>query len=64
MLSTQLTSNTLNVMYQYIFQFRQMCVASAQVNLTIKHIFLCEPLSTPQNLTLARTQKQSDSSPS
>ena len=26
-------------MYQYIFQFRQMCIATTQINLTIKHIF-------------------------
>ena len=33
-----------------------MCVAIAQTNLTIKHIFLsCQLLSTPQNLSPART---------
>ena len=42
-------------MYHYIFQLRQMCVASAEINLTIKHIALCEPLSTPQGLSPART---------
>ena len=33
-----------------------MCVAIAQINLTIKHIFLsCQLLSTAQNLSPART---------
>ena len=51
-LPTKLTLDTLNVMYQYIFQFRQMCVATTQIILTIKHIFLsCQPLYTPQNLS-------------
>ena len=26
-------------MYQYIVQFRQVCVATTQINSTIKHIF-------------------------
>ena len=34
-----------------------MFVATTQVNLTIKHIFLsCQPLSTPRNLSPARTR--------
>ena len=34
-----------------------MCVAIAQINLTIKHIFLsCQLLSTPQNMSPARTR--------
>ena len=42
---------------QYIFQFRQMYVATTQINLTIKHIFLSsQPLFTPHNLSPARTQ--------
>ena len=33
-----------------------MCVAITQINLAIKHIFLsCQPLSTPQNLSLTLT---------
>ena len=33
-----------------------MCVATRQINLTIKHVFLsCQPLSTPQHLSPART---------
>ena len=32
-----------------------MRVATAQINLTIRHLFLYEPLSTPQNLSPART---------
>ena len=33
-----------------------MCVATTQINLTIKHIFLsCQPLSTPRNLPPERT---------
>ena len=33
-----------------------MCVATAQINLTIKHIFLsCQLLSTPQNMSPAQT---------
>ena len=33
-----------------------MCVASTQINLTIKQIFLsCQPLSTPRNLSPAGT---------
>ena len=32
-----------------------MCVASAEINLTIKHIALCEPISTPQGLSPVRT---------
>ena len=33
-----------------------MCVATTQINLTIKPIFLsCQPLSTPRNLSPART---------
>ena len=48
--------NTLNVMYQYIFEFRQIRIATTQINLTIKHIFLLyQPLSTTQNLLPART---------
>ena len=39
-------------MYQYIVQFRQMCVATTVSNSTIKHIFLsCQSLATPQNLS-------------
>ena len=33
-----------------------MCIATTQINLTIKDIFLsCHPLSTPENLSPART---------
>ena len=32
-----------------------MCVESAEINLTIKHIVLCEPLSAPLGLSPART---------
>ena len=46
MLSILLTLNTFNVMCQYIFQFRQICVVTKHINLPIKHIFLsCQPLS-------------------
>ena len=39
-------------MYQYIVQFRQMCVATTVSNSTIKHIFLSgQSLATPQNLS-------------
>ena len=41
---------------QYIFQFRQICVATTQINLTIKQIFsTCQPLSTPHSLSPAPT---------
>ena len=34
-------------MFNYIVQFRQVCVATKQVNSTIKHIFLsCQPMGT------------------
>ena len=56
MLSKSLTLNTWNVMHQYIFQFREMCVATTQTNLQFNTFFLsCQPLSTPQNLSPARS---------
>ena len=37
-----------------------MCVATTQINLTTKHIFLsCQPLSTSRNLSPARTRNPS-----
>ena len=44
-------------MYQYIVQFRQMCVATTQINSTIKHIFLSyQPLVASQNLSPTQTR--------
>ena len=44
-------------MYQYIVQFRQVCVATTQINSTIKHIFLsCQPLVACQNLSPTQTR--------
>ena len=39
-------------MYQYIVQFRKVCVTTTQINSTMQHIFLsCQPLAAPQILS-------------
>ena len=52
----QLTLSAVNIMYQYIVQFRQVYVATTQINSTIYHIFLsCQPLVAPQNFSPTQT---------
>ena len=43
MLSIELTLKIFNIMFNYIVQFRWVCIATTQFNSTIKHIFICQP---------------------
>ena len=50
-------------MSQHIIQFRQICVATAQINLPIKQMFLSyQPTGSPQNLSPTKTQNPIDHS--